>query len=142
MFAGLLFELLIKLRFEQPAYLVKSSLLNTSILENEASNYPMSRILVRIANYAESMNYRALYANVLDPHSSPTAMRRRLCFYPHPIQERGELKFIAPDDGISIPPSADGLEDTWIILITISLVYRYAWMYICVDLERLVPFWL
>ena len=36
MFTGLLSELRIKLRDEQPVYLVKSSLPNTSILGNEA----------------------------------------------------------------------------------------------------------
>ena len=74
----------------------------------------MSRMLTRYTGYAELINFRALRVNDLAPHSCSFAMRRALWIHLHPYQERGELENIAPDDHFPIPPSADGLVNTWI----------------------------
>ena len=94
MSAGLLSELRIKLRDEQPA-LVKSSLLNT-FMSNEAHIYQVQD-LERIASYTESMNYRVLLSERSSPMQLSNRYETETASYPHPNQERGELKFIAQD---------------------------------------------
>ena len=112
MIAGLLSELRIKLRDEQPVSLVKSSLLNTFML-NEAHIYQVLDT-ERIASYTESMNYRVLLSERSSPMQLSTRYETETAFYPHPNQERGELKFIAPDDEIRfLLLRMDGYLDYW-----------------------------
>ena len=99
MFAGLLSELRIKLRDEQPASLVKSSLLNTFISRNEAQIFhvqdPSTNCKLRRVDELTS-------ARCERPRSMQLSYRyeTETAAHLHPIQERGELKFIAPDDEI------------------------------------------
>ena len=76
MSAGLLSELRIKLRDEQPVSLPKLSLLNTSMSENEALILQVlgsrtKRKLRRVDELSSALFER------LSPMRSPTAMRRR-----------------------------------------------------------------
>ena len=127
MHAGLLSELRIKLRDEQPALLIKLSLLNTSMLENEALILQVlgSRIVRKLRRVYE---LPSALCERSSPMRSPTAMRRRRM---PSASESGEggVEIYRTRWWISIPPSADG----WIpgLLDYVSLVYRYAaWMYI------------
>ena len=112
MFAGLLSELRIKLRDGQPFLLVKSSLRNTFML-NEAHIYQVLDS-ERIASYTESMNYRVLFSERSGPMQLSNRYETETAFYPHPNQERGELKFIAQDDEIRfLLQRMDGYLDYW-----------------------------
>ena len=111
MCAGLLPKLRIKLYVEQPA-LAKSSLLNTFML-NEAHIYQVLDS-ERIARYTESMNYRVLSSERSCPMQLSNRYETETASYPHPNQERGELKFIAPDDEIRfLLLRMDGYLDYW-----------------------------
>ena len=99
MLAGLLLELFIRLRFEQPAQLVKSSLLNTFTSRNEAQIFHVQdpstkRELRRVDKLSSALCERP------SPMQLSTRYETETAFYPHPNQERGELKFIAQDDEI------------------------------------------
>ena len=131
MFAGLLSELRIKLRDEQPALsyglpselriklrdgqpfsLVKSSLLNTFML-NEVHIYQVLDS-ERIASYTESMNYRVLSSERSSPMQLSNRYETETACHPHPNQERGELKFIAQDGEFRfLLPRMDGYLDYW-----------------------------
>ena len=131
MFAGLLSELRIKLRDEQPAescglpselriklrggqpfLLVKSSLRNTFML-NEAHIYQVLDS-ERIASYTESMNYRVLFGERSSPMQLSNRYETETAFYPHPNQERGELKLTAQDGEFRfLLPRMDGYLDYW-----------------------------
>ena len=138
MLAGLLSELRIKLRDEQPASLVKSSLLNTFISRNEAQIFHVQdsstkRELRQVDKLSSALSERPSPMQLSYRYETETAAHL------HPIQERGELKFIAPDDEFRfLLQRMDGYLDYSDY--QISCIGMHAWMYLtCVCLA---PLWL